>query len=242
MLVVTRQNLRDQATLKRITDILKKILQWLNKEAHQIRVLVLCVLSKIDEYFDGQRLCDVDIEEVNKRLTNALIEINKHLHYRVEQRVAVSARQKYHIDHLFSILNVNSPLNAQIILNQRQYFANHRQTMATKIITAFAAANAAISLLPAIDILIIRIMDEWMFKILACFSVDPSRTADMFIRLKSAQHITVSILRTGLLLLGDAMELTGIAFLAGAGISATTASLTTAKLGWDCYSYMTKED
>jgi len=113
--------------------------------------------------------------------------------------------------------------------------------MANKIIAAFSMVNAAVSMLPVADIAIISFMNEWMFKMLACFSIDSQRTAATFRALNWVQNMIQAVFRTMLLLVGDALELTGVTFLVGAGISVITASLTTAKLGWECYDYFTKE-
>jgi GTPase Era involved in 16S rRNA processing len=242
LFIVTRENLRDQNALKWITSRLNNILKWLMKQQYQIEIPIVCVLNKIDDYFEGRAPQEQgDLERVEEHLTSALSKVNQHLCIEIKQRVAVSTRFNYHVDHLKTIMNVNSPLNAQIIENNHQYFLKYRQSMANTIITAFSTASAAISVVPLIDLLIITVMHGWMFKMLACFSVDSRRTPEMFERVNWTQNMLHSIARTALLLVGDAFELTGALFLIGAGISVTAASLTTAKLGWTCYEYFTKE-
>lgn len=242
LFVVTKDDLCDQNALQRISTVLNELLESLKQEQSQGECPVVFVLNKIEDYFRGTCPTLNEGEIVDAHLTNAVAKMNQYLCTKVKSRIAVSSRYRYDIDHLSMILNMHSPLNAQIISKKHSYFVECRKTIASKIISSFTMATAAISAFPVVDIRIVMMMEKWMFEMLSCFSVDPSRTIDTFKKEQRADIVVQSSSRRFHFKMSNGIIATGVTFLASAGLNATAVSLTTAASGWACYNHVTNED
>jgi uncharacterized protein (DUF697 family) len=110
-------------------------------------------------------------------------------------------------------------------------------SIVNKIIAAFSTASAAVSFLPIADIFIVTFLQEWMYRMLACFSVDPSRTADSFKAVHRIQQGASIAIRTGALFVGGVFQLSVVGYLIGSGICVAAAATSTAAIGWACYFY-----
>jgi len=86
--------------VERITTHSNNIIQRLTKPKHKIEIPIVCVLNKIDEYFNGQVPQQEDLEEFKKYLMNALEKVNENLCIKVKQCIAVSIWRKYNVDDL----------------------------------------------------------------------------------------------------------------------------------------------
>jgi uncharacterized protein (DUF697 family) len=238
ILIITREQLRDKVCLKHIMDNVNNVLKWVKSQRYGIEIPVICVLNKIDVYFNNNSpTSEVDMEKVNDYTEKALRIVNEHLIIPATQCIPVSATTNYGIDQLRLNINAQSPLNAQIIDKNLDYISQYRLSIANKIIAAFSTASAAVSFLPIVDILVVTFLQEWMYRMLACFSIDPSRTADSFKTVHRVQQGASIAIRTGALLVGGVFQLSVVGYLIGSGICVATAASSTAVIGWTCYFY-----
>jgi uncharacterized protein (DUF697 family) len=167
---------------------------------------------------------------------------SRHLIVKVTKAVAVSSIQNYGIHELILNMNAQSPLNAQVMDKNLEYVEQCRLAMANKIIAAFSTTSAAVSFLPIADLILVTILQEWMYRMLACFSINPQRTADTFQTVHRAGSIANLAVRAVALVIGGVLQLSVVGYLMGAGICVTTASSTTAILGWACYKYFVEKN
>jgi uncharacterized protein (DUF697 family) len=234
-LVVTREQLRNKASLENTIIYINNVLKWVKSQRYNTEVPVLCVLNKIDEYF-GNDLpkTEADVEKIKKYTETALRLVNEHLIMPATQCIATSATKNYGIDQLRLNINSQSPLNAQIIDKNLDYISQYRLSIANKIIAAFSTAAAAVSFLPIADIVIVTFLQEWMYKMLACFSIDPSRTPDTFKTVHRLQQGTSFVIRAGALFIGGVFQLSLVGYLVGSSICVATAATSTAAVGWAC--------
>jgi GTPase Era involved in 16S rRNA processing/uncharacterized protein (DUF697 family) len=241
LLIVVRQQLREESSLKNVTYSINQILEWLKKQRYGVEVPVVCVLNKIDEYFDGRLPnSEGDEKKVDQYMRRALTKVNKYLQTPASHCIAVSAKENYGIDQLRNIVNAQSPLNAQISSKNVDYVSRYRLSIVNKIIATFSTVSAAVSFLPIADIAIVTVLQEWMYRMLACFSVDPSRTPDSFkIVHRTFQGVGLGI-RAGALFIGGAFQLSIVGYLVGSAICVAASSSSTATLGWLCYRYFTE--
>lgn len=240
LIVVTQEQLRNVASLKTTTDYVNRVVKHLESIRHSTSVPIICVLNKIDQYFpDGLSNSEDCTKKIEEDMQEALTTVNKYLKTKATQCVATSAIKDYGIDELRSSINAQSPLNAQIIGNDLDYVKKHRWVIANKIIATFSAASAAASFLPIADIVIVTILQEWMYKMLACFSIDQNRTPDTFKSVHRALQSTSLIIRTGAFILGGIFQLSLIGYLIGSGVCVVAAASSTASVGWACYKYFT---
>ena len=241
VLVITKDVLRRERDLANMIKDLNKYLTWLKKRRSAVEVPVFCVLGKIDQYFNGELpKTEADVKQVNQYAIRALTTVNKYLIYPASRCVPVSARHDYGVEELRNHINAHSPLNAQIIDRNLNYLSRARPSIANKIIAAFSAASAAVSFIPIADIVLVTVLQEWMYRMLACFSVDPNRTPDSFKTVHRAQQLTSIGIRGAALFVGGALQLSVIGYLVGSAICVATASSSTAIMGWACYLYFTK--
>ncbi|CAF1219233.1 unnamed protein product [Rotaria sordida] len=238
ILVVTKEELNNITSLKNIIDDVNNVLNWMKRESYDTEIPVICVLNKIDEYFDNQLpSSDTDVKKIEEYTRKALELVNKYLIIPSTKCIPVSTTKNYDINQLRLNINAVSPLNAQIIDKNLDYISQYRQSIANKIIAAFSTASAAVSLLPIADIIIINFFQEWMYRMLACFSVDPNRTPDSF-KAVNRIHQGVSIaIRTGSLFIADIFQLTLVGYSIGSGICVFAGAMATTSLGWSCYFY-----
>ena len=240
VLVVTRSLLRTEGSLANMITDLNTYLKWLKNERSNIEVPLICVLGKIDEYFNGEvPKTETDVKQVNQYAIRALATVNKYLIYPASRCVPVSARYDYGIEELRNHINAHSPLNAQIIDRNLDYLTRARPSIANKIIAAFSAASVAVSFIPIADIVLVTFLHEWMYRMLACFSVDPNRTPDSFKTVHRAQQLTSIGIRGAALFVGGALQLSVVGYLVGSAICAATAFSSTAIIGWASYCYFT---
>ncbi|CAF3448866.1 unnamed protein product [Rotaria socialis] len=121
----------------------------------------ICVLSKIDEYFQGQAPnCEDDVKQLEEYTERALKSVNKYLIDPAVQCIPISTRYNYGVDQLRLSLNAQSPLHAQIIDKNLDYISRCRLSIANKIIAAFSTASAAASFLPLANIFIVTFLQE----------------------------------------------------------------------------------
>jgi GTPase Era involved in 16S rRNA processing/uncharacterized protein (DUF697 family) len=238
ILVVTREQLRDKVCLKHIMDNVNNVLKWVKRQRCGIEIPVICVLNKIDQYFDNNSpRSEADMEKVKVHTEKALRIVNEYLIIPATQCIPVSATKNYGIDQLRLNINAQSPLNAQIIDKNLDYVSQYRLSIANKIIAAFSIASAAVSFLPIVDIVTVTFLQEWMYRMLACFSVDPSRTADSFKTVHRVQQGASVAIRTGALFVGGVLQLSLVGYFIGSGICVAAAATSTAAIGWTCYFY-----
>lgn len=238
LLIVSRADLRRVESLKNAIDYINFVLAWTRNKRNNVEVPVMCVLTKLDEYFPGQKLeSEIHGKKTEEYISRALEIINMHLNEKVTKAIAVSSVQNYGIEELILSMNAQSPLNAQIMVKNVEYVEQCRLAMANKIIAAFSTACAAVSFLPGVDLVITTILQEWMYRMLACFSIDPERTPDQFKVVHKAQTMSSLVVRTVALMVGGVFQLSIVGYLIGSGICVVAASSTTAILGWKCYYY-----
>ncbi|CAF1939646.1 unnamed protein product [Rotaria magnacalcarata] len=220
IIVVTKNNLRTTVSLD---SIMKN---------------VNSVLNKIDEYFKGQAPnSEGDVKQLEEYTERALKSVNKYLIDPAVQCIPVSTRCNYGVDQLRLSINAQSPLNAQIIDKNLDFISRSRLSIANKIIAAFSTASAAASFLPLIDIVILTFLQEWMYRMLACFSIDPNRTPNTFKAVHRIQQTASIAIRAGALFIGGALQLSLVGYFIGTSICVVTAATSTAALGWASYFY-----
>lgn len=238
VLVITKDLLRRRRDLKSTIKDLNTYLTWLKNERANTEVPVFCILGKIDEYFKGNLPSTAgDFEQVKGYIKEALEIVNEHLIYPATSCTAISAERDYGIETLRNNINAHSPFGAQIIDRNLDYFSGVRKSIANKIIAAFSTASAAASLIPLADIAIVTVLQEWMYRMLACFSVDPSRTPDTFKTLHRAQQMSSLGIRAAALMVGGVFQLSLVGYVVGSAICTVVASSSTAVMGWASYYY-----
>jgi uncharacterized protein (DUF697 family) len=237
ILVVTKDHLRRERDLISTTNDINSILKWLKKQRYNADIPILCVLNKIDEYFDNNLPTPEFRTKVEEYTTMALTIVNKYLTIPATKCIPVSNIKDYGIDELRRNIDAQSPLNAQIIDKNLDYVTQYRLSIANKIIAAFSTASAAVSFLPIVDIVLITVLQEWMYRLLACFSVDPSRTPDAFKALHCVHQVASLGIRAGALFVGGVFQLSVVGYLIGSSICVATATTSTAALGWESYFY-----
>jgi uncharacterized protein (DUF697 family) len=166
---------------------------------------------------------------------------SRHLIVKVTKAVAVSSIQNYGIHELILNMNAQSPLNAQVMDKNLEYVEQCRLAMANKVIAAFST-SAAVSFLPIADLILVTILQEWLYRMLACFSINTQRTADTFQTVHRVGSIANLAVRAVALVIGGVLQLSVVGYLMGAGICVTAASSTTAILGWACYKYFVEKN
>ncbi|CAF3473296.1 unnamed protein product [Rotaria socialis] len=238
IIVVTKNNLRTVVSLDSIMKNVNSVLKYLKQMRHGTSIPVICVLSKIDEYFQGKvPNCEDDVKQLEEYTERALTLVNKYLIDPAVQCIPVSTRYNYGVDQLRLSINAQSPLNAQIVDKNLDSISRCRVSIANKIIAAFSTASAAASFLPLADIVIVTILQEWMYRMLACFSIDPNRTANAFKAVHRIQQTANLAIRVGALFIGGVLQLSIVGYFIGAGICVATAATSTAALGWASYFY-----
>ncbi|CAF4196841.1 unnamed protein product, partial [Rotaria sordida] len=180
---------------------------------------------------------EADVEKLQQSTEEALKLVNQCLAIQANVCVCVSATKNYGIDQLRLNINAVSPLNAQIIDKNLDYISQYRYSIANKIIAAFSTASAVVSFLPIADIIIITVFQDWMYRMLACFSVDPKRTSNSFKTVHCVQQGASVAIRAGALIIGGVFQLSVVGYLIGSSVCVVTASASTAALGWACYWY-----
>ncbi|CAF1664981.1 unnamed protein product [Adineta ricciae] len=241
ILVVTRDHLRREKDLIGITNDINNILKWLKKQRYDVNIPIICVLNKIDEYFDGKVPTLEQSSEIENCIKEALTKVNKYLTTSATRCIAVSKNEDFGIDELRRNIDGQSPLNAQIIDTNLNYVARYRFSIANKIIIAFSTASAAVSFLPIVDIALTTLLQEWMYRMLACFSIDSSRTPDSFKAVHCVHQVASLAIRTGALFVGGVFQLTTVGYLIGSSLCVATAATSTTVLGWAAYSYFTNK-
>ena len=181
LLVVTQEQLRNVASLKNTIDYINKVVKRVENSRHNTQVPIICVLNKIDQYFpDGLSDSEECTNEIKEHMQEAIEIVNEFLKTKATQCIVTSTNKSYDIEELRTSINAQSPLNAQIIQNDFDYMKKHRWVLGNKIKGSFSTASATTSFLPIADIVIVTILQEWMYQMLACFSTDPNRTPDTF--------------------------------------------------------------
>ena len=238
VLVITKDLLRRQIHLKNTIKDLNTYLTWLKNQRGNTEVPVFCILGKIDEYFKGQLPSTADdLQKVNGYIKDTLEIVNEYLIYPATSCISISAERDYGIETLRNNINAHSPFSAQIIDRNLDYFSRARKSLANKIIATFATASAAASLFPLIDIVIVTFLQQWMYRMLACFSINPSRTPESFKTLHGAQQLSSLGIRAVALLVGGVFQLSFVGYVVGSAICTVAASSSTAVMGWACYHY-----
>ncbi|CAF0953665.1 unnamed protein product [Rotaria magnacalcarata] len=238
IIVVTKNNLRTTVSLDSIMKNVNSVLKYQKQKRHGTSIPVICVLSKIDEYFKGQAPnSEGDVKQLEEYTERALKSVNKYLIDPAVQCIPVSTRYNYGVDQLRLSINAQSPLNAQIIDKNLDFISRSRLSIANKIIAAFSTASAAASFLPLIDIVIVTFLQEWMYRMLACFSIDPNRTPNTFKAVHRIQQTASIAIRAGALFIGGALQLSLVGYFIGTSICVVTAATSTAALGWASYFY-----
>lgn len=242
LLVVTQEQLRNIASLKTTIDYINGIVEYLESIRHNTSVPIICVLNKIDQYFpNGLNESEDCTKNIEKSLQKAQEIVNKFLKTKVTMCIATSPHKDYGIDMLRLNINAQSPLNAQIIDSNWDYIQKHRWIIANKIIAAFSTTSAAVSFLPIADIIIVTMLQEWLYKMLACFSVDQNRTPETFKTVHRTLQVSSLAIRAGSLFVGGVFQLSLVGYLIGSSICVATAATSTAALGWACYYYFVNE-
>ena len=242
LLVITPLQLKDRASLQMSINYINRVVQYVEKIRLNTSVPIICVLNQIDIRFpNGLSDSKECKEKIETHMQQALTIVNQYLKTKATQCVVTSAALNYGIDQLRSSINAQSPLNAQIISNDLDYTRKRRWIIANKIIAAFTATSAAVSFLPIADIIIVTILQEWMYRMLACFSVDPNRTPDTFKIVHRTLQGSSLVIRAGALVVGGIFQLSLVGYLIGAGICVAAAGASTAGLGWSCYYYFINE-
>lgn len=242
LLVVTQEQLRNIVSLKTTIDYINKVVKSVENHRHNTSLPILCVLNKIDQYFaDGLSDSEDCKKKIEKHLEKALEIVNRYLKTKATQCIGTSALKNYGIDVLRLNINARSPLNAQIIDKSMDYMQKHRWIIVNKIIASFATASAAVSFLPFVDFIIVTIFQEWMYKMLACFSVYPNRTPETFKRLHGAFQVSSLVVRAVGLFAGGIFQLSLVGYFIGSGICVAAAATSTAALGWACYYYFVEK-
>ncbi|CAF1468334.1 unnamed protein product [Rotaria sordida] len=238
IVVITREELINTKSLKNTMDDVNNVLNWMKKECYNTEIPVICVLNKIDEYFNNELPnSDADVKKVEEYTRKTLELVNKYLVIPTAKCIPVSVTKNYGINQLRLSINAVSPLNAQIIDKNLDYISQYRRSIANQIIAAFSTASAAVSFLPIADIIIVTFFQEWMCRMLACFSVDPSRTPDSFKTVNRIHQGTSLAIRTGALFVGSVFQLTLVGYLLDSGICVFAGAMSTAAVGWACYFY-----
>ena len=99
--------------------------------------------------------------------------------------------------------------------------------------------HVIVSFLPSVDIVIVAFLQESMYSMLACFSVDPSPSLNSFKTVHQAQQEVDLGVRGATLLVGGLLPLSVNFYLVGSSFSLSVAATATALLGWTCYRYFT---
>ena len=242
LLVVTQEQLRNRESLRTTINYVNKVVKRVKSERHNISVPIICVLNKIDQYFPKGLSDSEDCrKEIGERVKSTLEIVNQFLETKATQCIVTSPHKDFGIDQLRSSINAQSPLNAQIADKDLDYMRKHRWRIANKIIGAFSAVSAAASFLPVVDIPVVTIVQEWMYKMLACFSIDSSRTPDTYKTVHRALQTSSLVIRVGALAVGGVFQLSIIGYLVGTSICVAAAASSTAALGWACYYYFVGE-
>jgi GTPase Era involved in 16S rRNA processing/uncharacterized protein (DUF697 family) len=242
ILIVTKDSLRKEEHLVSTIKGLNKYLIWLKNRRFKSEVPVLCVLGKIDEYFKGQLPLTPAHDETVKAHTKRVLErVNATLVYPATCCIPISAEHDYGIETLRNSINAHSPFNAQIIDRNLDYFTRARKSIGNKIIAAFSTAAAAVSLLPFVDVVMLTVLQDWMYCMLACFSIDSRRTPETFKTLNHSVQSAGLGIRTTAFVVGRVAKLSVIGYAVGSAICVASASSSIAVLGWACYHYFIEE-
>lgn len=242
LLVVTQEQLRNKSSLKTTIGYINKVVEHVESIRHNISVPIICVLNKIDQYFPNELSDSEDCrQKIEQHMKNTLEIVNGFLKTKATQCIITSTQKNYGFDALRSSINAQSPLNAQIIDKDLDYMKKHRWIIANKIIAAFSSASAAVSFIPIADIIIVTVLQEWMYRMLACFSIDPNRTSETYKTVHRTLQGSSLVIRAGALVVGGIFQLSAIGYLIGASICVAAAASSTAGLGWACYYYFVGE-
>ena len=242
LLVVTQDHLRNIRSLKTTIDYINVIVKDMESIPHNTSVPIICVLNKIYQYFPNQSYdCEDYRKNIEKSLQNTQEIVNKFLKIKVTMCIATSALENYDIDMPRFNINSQSSLNAQIIDNNWDYVQKYRWIIANKIIAAFSTTSAAVSFLSFVDIIIVTLLQEWLYKMLACFSVDQNRTPETFKTVHRTLQASSVAIRMGSLFVGSVFQLSLVGYLIGSSICVATAVTSTAALGWACNYYFVNE-
>ncbi|CAF5015828.1 unnamed protein product, partial [Rotaria sp. Silwood1] len=216
ILIITPEELSNINSLKNTMDDVNNALKWMKTIFYGTEMPVICVLNKIDEYFNNELPnSEADVKKLEEYTRNALKLVNKYLVIPTVKCIPVSATKKYGIDQLRLSINATSPLNAQIVDKNLDYISQHRLSIANKIIAAFSTASAAVSYLPIADTIIVTFWQEWMYRMLACFSADSSRTLNSFKAMHCIRQGTSLATRTSALFVGGLFQLTPVGYSIG---------------------------
>ena len=242
LLVVTQEQLRNRALLKSTIDYINKVVKRVENVRHITSVPIICVLNKIDLFFPDE-LSDSEEcrEKIAKLMQHAVTIVNQFLKTKAILCVATSTTKNYGIEELRRSINAQSPLYAQVIDNNLDYMSKQRWIIANKIIAGFSTASAVVSFLPLADIVIVTILQEWMYRMLASLSIDPTRTPDTFKTVHRAIQCASLGVRAAALFVGGIFQLSVVGYLVGSSICVATAASSTAALGWASYYYFTGE-
>ncbi|CAF0860532.1 unnamed protein product [Rotaria sp. Silwood1] len=146
ILIITPEELSNINSLKNTMDDVNNALKWMKTIFYGTEMPVICVLNKIDEYFNNELPnSEADVKKLEEYTRNALKLVNKYLIIPTVKCIPVSAMKNYGIDQLRLSINATSPLNAQIVDKNLDYISQHRLSIANKIIAAFSTASAAVS-------------------------------------------------------------------------------------------------
>lgn len=242
LLVVTQDHLRNRASLKNTIDYINKVIKRVKNVRHNTLVPIICVLNKIDLCFPDGLSDSVECREKMAELMEHTVEIvREFLEADVTLCAATSTTKNYGMEELRCSINAESPLYAQMIDNNLDYMSKQRWIIANKIIAGFTMASAAVSFLPIADIVFVTILQEWMYRMLACFSIDPARTPDTFKTVHRAVQGANLGLRAAALFVGGIFQLSVIGYLIGSSICVGTATVSTAALAWASYYYFIGE-